>query len=116
MAKISTHVLDISRGRPAVGVEIELQYLECGSWATIGRLVTNADGRTDAPLLSADAFRSGTYMLLFHMGAYFSNNDGVPSDQFIDVVPVRFVADSDSGEYHVPLLATPWCYSTYRGS
>jgi hydroxyisourate hydrolase len=103
---LTTHVLDVARGRPAAGVEIEL-------WSD-GKLVTSAatndDGRCDAPLVAAGALREGEYELRFAVGAYFGEAS------FLDVVPVRFrVADADA-KYHVPLLVTPWSYSTYRGS
>ena len=118
--KLSTHVLDTARGRPAAGVKLELWRTDVGK-ATPGVLLTtaetNADGRTDAPLLAGEAFRVGTYELR-HVGDYFARTGGLPTADppFLDVVPVRFhVADPDAG-YHVPLLVSPWAYSTYRGS
>ena len=116
MGRLSTHVLDTMNGRPAAGMRIELFAL-----ATERRLVakgtTNLDGRTDQPLLTGDAFRAGTYELRFHVGDYF-RSDGVPlpSPAFLAIVPVCFgIAEAD-GHYHVPLLVSPWAYSTYRGS
>lgn len=104
---LTTHVLDVARGRPAAGVEVEL-------WRD-GRLVTaqttNDDGRCDAPLVEAGALREGAYELRFAVGAYFGEEDG-----FLDVVPVRFRVTDAAAKYHVPLLVTPWSYSTYRGS
>jgi 5-hydroxyisourate hydrolase len=106
--KLSTHVLDLVRGGPAAGMRIELAD-ETG--AVLKALVTNADGRTDAPVLAAEEMREGVFELRFFVGAYFGDEGG-----FLDVVPVRFrIADATQG-WHVPLLCTPWSYSTYRGS
>ncbi len=115
-ARLSTHVLDTSIGRPAAGMTIALHR-----WAGVEAehlldVVTNADGRTDAPLLVGEAFAPGTYELRFAVGAYFAataTNTTVPP--FLDIVPIRFGADGVSS-LHVPLLVTPWSYSTYRGS
>ena len=105
--KLSTHVLDTMNGRPAAGMKIELRD---ASGAVLKSVTTNADGRTDGPLLTGADLRPGEYELLFHVGEYFGNA------QFLDKVPVRFrVSDPEAG-YHVPLLCTPWAYSTYRGS
>jgi len=106
--KLSTHVLDLVRGGPAAGMRIELVD---ESGAILKTLITNADGRTDAPVLAADEVREGVFELRFFVGAYFGDAGG-----FLDVVPVRFrIADATQG-WHVPLLCTPWSYSTYRGS
>ena len=118
MGRLSTHVLDTVSGRPARGVAIELHRLEAsGAWVALKTTQTNADGRTDAPLLTGDEFRTGTYMLSFHIGDYFrSANVATGQPPFLDVVPLRFTIAEPDGHYHVPLLATPWSYSTYRGS
>ena len=106
--KLTTHVLDLSAGKPGAGIAIEL-------WAD-GELLksvrTNADGRTDEPLL--DELRVGTYELVFLVGSYFGDHDAGPP--FLDRVPVRFGIADPEAHYHVPLLVTPWSYSTYRGS
>lgn len=117
MAKLSTHVLDTWRGGPAAGVKLELYALE----ATGARLVvttrTNADGRTDRPLLEGDAVKRGRYRLVFHMGDHYRGAGvALPDPPFVDVVPVEFGIAEDGGSYHVPLVCTPWAYSTYRGS
>jgi 5-hydroxyisourate hydrolase len=114
--KLSTHVLDLSVGRPAAGIRIELRRIAPGS-ALLKTVVTNQDGRTDAPLLGPDELASGTYQLEFHVGEYFTSR-GVASSNtpFLDVVPVRFTISDSSASYHIPLLTTPWSYSTYRGS
>jgi 5-hydroxyisourate hydrolase len=106
--KLSTHVLDLVRGGPAAGMRVELAD-ETG--AILKTLVTNAGGRTAAPVLAPEEMRAGVFELRFHVGAYFGDAGG-----FLDVVPVRFrIADAAQG-WHVPLLCTPWSYSTYRGS
>jgi 5-hydroxyisourate hydrolase len=113
--RLTTHVLDTARGRPAAGVAIELR--RSGFHAAIASAVTNADGRTDVPLLEGEALTPGGYEIRFAIGAYFAAS-GLPVDDppFLDIVPVRFtVVDPDAG-YHVPLLVAPGGYSTYRGS
>jgi hydroxyisourate hydrolase len=108
MSTLSTHVLDTMRGCPAAGMKIEL-------WARnplelIKIVTTNADGRTDEPLLRPDELKTGNYELLFLVGDYFHDRT------FLDEVPVRFTISDPRAKYHVPLLVTPWAYSTYRGS
>ena len=109
MGKLSTHVLDLLRGRPAAGMKIEL-HSAGKSGALIKALATNADGRTDAPLLADGELLPGEYELTFHVGDYFGEA------VFLDRVPVRFRISDPAASYHVPLLCTPWAYSTYRGS
>jgi 5-hydroxyisourate hydrolase len=106
--KLSTHVLDLQSGRPAAGLRIELRALPGG--LLLKTVATNADGRTDEPLLAADALAAGEYELTFHVGAYYGDAT------FLDRVPVRFRIADPAASYHVPLLCTPWSYSTYRGS
>ncbi len=117
MGRLSTHVLDTANGRPAAGLRIELHRIEGEARVPVAGAVTNGDGRTDAPLLAGEAMRVGTYEIAFHVGDYFRGASAVLANPpFLDVVPVRFsIADAD-GHYHVPLLASPWAYSTYRGS
>ena len=117
MGHLSTHVLDLAAGRPAAGVAVELRRLAPdGTGLSLARAVTNADGRTDGPLLAGPDLRAGTYELLFGVGAYFAGTGPGTRPAFLDVVPVRFGVDDPDGRYHVPLLITPWSYSTYRGS
>src|SRR5689334_25104410 len=113
---LSTHVLDLTRGRPAAGLTVELWRV--GAEVPIKTVVTNADGRTDAPLLEGDEFVAGEYELIFHVGDYFAGAGAGLSaaDRFLDRVPVRFTVRDTQARYHVPLLCTPWAYSTYRGS
>ena len=117
MGRLSTHVLDTANGKPAKGVDIELFAIEGDGRRSLLRATTNADGRTDAPLMTGEAFRTGTYELVFQVGAYFRSVGTAAADPpFLDVVPVRFSIAEPLGHYHVPLLVSPWSYSTYRGS
>lgn len=112
--RLSTHVLDLTRGRPAAGVRIDLFFVASDDTRrSVVSVHTNADGRTDAPLLSGDAFTTGTFELVFHVGDYFGAD---APDRFLDQVPIRFAIHDPAGHYHVPLLVTPWAYQTYRGS
>ena len=110
MGKLTTHVLDTASGKPAAGMQIELSVLEGAGWKKLKVLQTNADGRTDAPLLEGADLRTGTYQLVFHVGAYFAGQG------FLDAVPIRFTIADPAAHYHVPLLCSPWGYTTYRGS
>jgi 5-hydroxyisourate hydrolase len=117
MGRLSTHVLDTVRGRPAAGVAVELFALEGEARRLVERARTNPDGRTDAPLLAGPDFRTGTYELVFHVGVYFRDLGTPAADPpFLDAVPIRFTLAEPDGHYHVPLLVSPWSYSTYRGS
>ena len=110
--KLTTHVLDTAHGVPAAGVRIVLFRDEAPIKATL----TNADGRTDGPLLEGDDFVPGTYRLEFAVGDYFEGRGHRDAKRFLDVVPVVFHVDNPSRPYHIPLLVSPWSYSTYRGS
>jgi 5-hydroxyisourate hydrolase len=116
-ARLSTHVLDTSRGMPAAGLVIDLHRLRSGHREAVASTVTNADGRTDAPLLAGERLESGIYELVFHAGAYFRGS-GVTLDDpaFLDEVVIRFGIAAGRDNYHVPLLLSPYGYSTYRGS
>ncbi len=114
--KLTTHVLDTTHGKPAAGVRIELHRLESGKKIPISDRITNQDGRTDEPMLSGDLFAAGQYRLLFHVGDYFASVGSSDAKRFLDVVPVLFRIDDALAGYHVPLLVSPWAYSTYRGS
>jgi 5-hydroxyisourate hydrolase len=117
MARLSTHVLDTSRGMPAAGIELELHFRGDRAWGLVTTAVTNADGRTDAPLLSGARIDPGTYELRFSAAAYFKGV-GVPltDPPFLEVIVIRFGIADPEGDYHVPLLLSPYGYSTYRGS
>jgi len=116
--RLSTHVLDTVSGRPAPGVKIVLHEIGASARGVLKETTTNADGRTDAPLIGGEPLRIGTYELTFHIGAYFAGQTPavVADPPFLDVVPIRFAIAEPEGHYHVPLLATPWSYTTYRGS
>ena len=114
---VTTHVLDAARGCPAAGLEIEVWRIEGEMRRPLGRLRTNADGRTDAPAIGREALEPGVYELAFHAGAYLAATRGASEDPpFLDVVPVRFGIADAGQHYHVPLLLSPFAYSTYRGS
>lgn len=117
MARLSTHVLDTATGRPAAGVMLELFRLEDGRRTLIRQDRTNQDGRTDTPLLSGETIPVGRYELLFQAGDYFRAQGMALADPpFLDDIPIRFAIAEADGDYHVPLLLSPWSYSTYRGS
>ena len=116
MGRVTTHVLDTALGRPASGLSIELFRLDAGQRRQINTSTTNADGRTDAPILDADLFALGSYELVFHAGDYLKAGHSFSADKlFLDEVPIRFTVFEDA-HYHVPLLLSPFGYSTYRGS
>jgi len=115
MGRITTHVLDTAAGRPAAGLKVILSRLD-GTPAVVTEAVTNADGRADKPLLEGAAFAPGRYEIVFHVGDYFrARGVTLPHLPFLDLVPVRFGVAEDT-HYHVPLLVSPYGYSTYRGS
>ena len=116
-AKLSTHVLDTAHGCPASGMRIELWQLDGDDRKLVITLQTNADGRTEKPLLAAEQMKAGQYEILFFVGDYFAaKSPAIPKIPFLSRVPVRFgIADAGTS-YHVPLLCSPWAYSTYRGS
>jgi 5-hydroxyisourate hydrolase len=117
MARLSTHVLDTAAGVPAAGVRIDLSVHSAAGWQPLKTVVTNADGRTDEPLLAGAALATGSYRLEFHVGDYFRGRGVTLADPaFIERVPIEFGLADAAGHYHVPLLVSPWSYSTYRGS
>ena len=113
---LTTHVLDTARGCPAQGLKIELFKIDGEARIHLKTLVTNDDGRTDGQILPAEEFETGTYELVFHAGGYLDAIGTPPEEpRFVDVVPIRF-GMSEAAHYHVPLLLSPFGYSTYRGS
>lgn len=113
---LTTHVLDTARGCPAKGIKIELFRVQGDARQHLISLVTNEDGRTDQQMLPADAFEPGTYEIVFHAGAYLDAIGVAPeAPRFLDIIPIRF-GISEATHYHVPLLLSPFGYSTYRGS
>ena len=116
MGRLTTHILDTALGRPARGLKIELWSLDAGP-SLLKTAVTNQDGRVDAPMLDGDELKVGRYELRFHAGAYLKATGASLSDPpFLDVIPLRFGIADKSEHYHVPLLLSPYGYSTYRGS
>ena len=117
MGHLSTHVLDTANGCPAAGMTVTLQRLDAAGLATLRRFVLNADGRAEGPLLDAATMAVGRYRLLFEVAAYFrARGTLLPEPAFLDIVPLDFGIADAAGHYHVPLLVSPWSYSTYRGS
>jgi 5-hydroxyisourate hydrolase len=113
---LTTHVLDTATGRPATGIRITLYRLESGARTLLGEAVTNADGRTDAPILPAERFVTGNYELVFEAGDYLRRSGQAATEPlFLDTVPIRFGMAEDA-HYHVPLLLSPHGMATYRGS
>lgn len=115
--RLTTHILDTALGRPAAGVRVVLSRLGGRVPIVVAEAVTNADGRCDAPLLSGAEMMTGRYEILFHVGDYLRvTGQGLADPPFLDEIPIRFGIASTIQHYHVPLLVSPWAYSTYRGS
>ncbi len=112
--RLTTHVLDTALGRPAAGLRIDLYRIDGTDAECIVSTETNDDGRCDQPLLSGSGMKSGVYELRFHAGAYLAQSDDGPA--FLDLIPIRFGIAEETAHYHVPLLVSPYSYSTYRGS
>lgn len=114
---VTTHVLDAGRGCPAAGLRIDLFRLDGEARVHVRTVETNADGRTDAPVIPKGELEAGVFELQFHAGAYLDAS-GAPgeSPRFLDLVPIRFGIADTAAHYHVPLLLAPYSYSTYRGS
>ena len=114
---LSTHVLDTMHGSPAAGMAVELYATQGDSSSLLKRLVLNADGRTDAPLFDSATLQRGTYRLVFDVAAYFqARGVALPEPNFLNKVSLDFGVADTQQHYHVPLLVSPWSYSTYRGS
>jgi 5-hydroxyisourate hydrolase len=111
-AGLTTHVLDTANGKPAANVRLELYRLENDSRILLKTNLTNTDGRTDEPLIARGSLEVGRYEIVFFVGEYF----GLAGERFLETVPIRFGIADTTAHYHVPLLVSPWSYSTYRGS
>jgi 5-hydroxyisourate hydrolase len=117
--KLTTHVLDTAHGRPAAGMAIELWRIDpnTGQKTHLKTIHTNTDGRTDAPLLTEGELQAGVYELVFAVGDYFADRSpSAANPPFLNRVPIQFGIANPDAHYHVPLLTSPWSYSTYRGS
>lgn len=112
--RLTTHVLDTAQGRPGAGITVELWRLDGDEPVLLTWAVTNSDGRTDIPMLAGEAFAPGLYELRFHIGPYFAAQ--THGGALFDVVPIRFTLTDLDAHYHIPLLASAWSYTTYRGS
>ncbi|CAK2841506.1 5-hydroxyisourate hydrolase [Vibrio crassostreae] len=117
MGRLTTHVLDTTHGLPGAEIKVELYKVNEDSTEKLATVLTNSDGRTDAPILAGNEFRPGKYQLVFYVADYYTSKgvelDGVP---FLDDVVIRFGLDDPDAHYHVPLLVSPYSFSTYRGS
>ena len=117
MGKLTTHVLDTANGCPAQGISIELYHLQKQERRLLKTVITNEDGRCFAPLLDDEDMRVGEYELVFHAADYFRRKaQALAEPPFLDAIPLRFAISDAGAHYHVPLLVSPWSYSTYRGS
>jgi len=116
MTKLTTHVLDIYSGKPGAGIKVELYYLNNNKKEKKNTFTLNQDGRADKPLLEGEDFLNGKYELVFFIGDYFKNVSKSDELPFLDDVVIRFGISNSKEHYHVPLLVSPWSYSTYRGS
>ena len=116
MTKLTTHVLDIFSGKPGKDIKVDLYFIEGQKKVKINSLQLNNDGRADKPLVENENFKVGKYELVFFVGEYFKNITDLDPIPFLDEVVIRFGISNNKEHYHVPLLVSPWSYSTYRGS
>ena len=116
MTKLTTHVLDVYSGKPGKGIKVEVYNIKDGKREKLNSLILNNDGRTDKPLIEGSAFQEGQYEIVFFVGDYFKKITETPNIPFLDEVVIRFGISNSKEHYHVPLLVSPWSYSTYRGS
>ena len=115
MTKLTTHCLDTFSGKPAKGVKVDV-YFVSGKREKLNSIVLNNDGRTDKPLIEGNSYKEGKYEIVFFVGDYFKTFTNLPETPFLDEVVIKFGISNPSEHYHVPLLVSPWSYSTYRGS
>ena len=116
MTKLTTHVLDVYSGRPGKGIKVDLYIVENNNKEKINSVILNNDGRTDKALIEAEKFKEGKYELVFFVGDYFKKITDLPQIPFLDDVIIKFGISNAKEHYHIPLLVSPWSYSTYRGS
>lgn len=117
MGKLTTHILDTARGKPGANIQVQLYFLTSDSWELVKEATTNEDGRCNSPLLEGNDLQTGQYELIFYVGDYFDDQGlDLPETKFLDEVVLRFGVPDAGEHYHVPLLVSPYSYSTYRGS
>jgi len=116
MTKLTTHVLDIYSGKPGKGIKVELYYIENNKTEKLNSIILNNDGRTDKPLVEGANFKEGKYELVFFVGDYFNKINETSKVPFLDDIIIKFGISNPKEHYHVPLLVSPWSYSTYKGS
>ena len=116
MTKLTTHVLDVYSGKPGKGIKVDLYYVENNKKEKLNSVILNNDGRTDKALIEGANFKEGKYELVFFVGDYFKKITDLPATPFLNEIVIKFGVSNSKEHYHVPLLVTPWSYSTYRGS
>ena len=116
MTKLTTHVLDIYSGKPCKGIKVDLYHLLDGKREKLNSVILNNDGRTEKPLIEGSNFKEGQYEIIFFVGDYFKKITETPKIPFLNDIIIRFGISNPKEHYHVPLLVSPWSYSTYRGS
>ena len=116
MTKLTTHVLDIYSGKPGKGIKVDLYHLLDGKREKLNSVILNNDGRAEKPLIEGTNFKEGQYEIIFFVGDYFKKITETPKIPFLDDIIIRFGISNSKEHYHVPLLVSPWSYSTYRGS
>ena len=116
MTKLTTHVLDIYSGKPGKGIKVELFYINGEERSKLNSVTLNSDGRPEGPLIENENFKNGKYELVFYIGDYFKKILKSDTTPFLDDIVIRFGISNNDQHYHVPLLVSPWSYSTYRGS
>lgn len=116
MTKLTTHVLDIYSGKPGKGIKVDLYHFQNGKREKLNSIILNNDGRADKPLIEGSNFKEGQYEIIFFVGDYFKKITDTPKIPFLDDIVIRFGISNPEEHYHVPLLVSPWSYSTYRGS
>ena len=116
MTKLTTHVLDVYSGKPGKGIKVDLYYVENNKKEKLNSVILNNDGRADKALIEGDNFKEGKYELVFFVGDYFKKITDLPTTPFLNEIVIKFGVSNPKEHYHVPLLVTPWSYSTYRGS
>tara|TARA_B100001123_G_scaffold6433_1_gene8065 strand:+ start:101 stop:451 length:351 start_codon:yes stop_codon:yes gene_type:complete len=116
MTKLTTHVLDVYSGKPGKGIKVELYLIKDDKREKLNSVILNSDGRSDKPLIEGSNFKEGKYEIIFFIGNYFKRITEIANIPFLDDVVIRFGISNSKEHYHVPLLVSPWSYSTYRGS